>query len=300
MSLTLKLFTQFLSAAQILLCSATSLSRRPPPAPPPPQPSAPAAPRPAPRAASRLRGHRRLPFASTGAIRYRRPPRPPPQAGHLPPASARVVGSRPPPRPPPPAGHPCPPPRAWRAPRPLRARCLRPATSRAPPRAWWAPGHLRADRPVTSRPRPLVPRAASVRAANSRPPLCSLCAPPCSLFGRAPISPLPPTVRLPQHAEIRQQHGAPISDGSKGMAMCMRLEHMTYLLPEAPSASFSGSSNNTSDTVSSFFRDSCSTSIVFDVALLYNLSLENTTSYCMTLGSVLSSITSRSAHSRGR
>ena len=54
----------------------------------------------------------------------------------------------------------------------------------------------------------------------------------------------------------------------------------TYDLPASSgtSQSLSGSSNNTSDTSSSLFRDSCSTGSRFDVALLDNLSLENTTS----------------------
>ena len=54
----------------------------------------------------------------------------------------------------------------------------------------------------------------------------------------------------------------------------------TYDLPASSGTSqcLSGSSNNTSDTLSSLFRDSCSTGSGFDVALLDNLSLENTNS----------------------
>jgi hypothetical protein len=39
--------------------------------------------------------------------------------------------------------------------------------------------------------------------------------------------------------------------------------------------SLSGSSSNTGDTLSSFFRDTCSTTSIFDVVLIDNLSLEN-------------------------
>jgi exocyst complex component 7 len=55
--------------------------------------------------------------------------------------------------------------------------------------------------------------------------------------------------------------------------MCMRLKHMTYLLSEAPSAS-----RVAATTLSPFFRESCNTGSGFDVSLLDNLSLENTTS----------------------
>lgn len=53
----------------------------------------------------------------------------------------------------------------------------------------------------------------------------------------------------------------------------------TYDLPSFGSSQcLSGSSNNTRDTLSSVFRDSCSTGSGFDVARLDNLSLENTAS----------------------